>query len=61
MGNVSARGKSMMLKKIAVEIRNKIVKLENGNASEDKIAKYRELQDKIYKLMEVENDKKNKR
>ena len=61
MGNVSARGKSMMLKKIAVEIRNKIVKLENINASEDKIAKYRELQDKIYKLMEVENDKKNKR
>lgn len=61
MGNVSARGKSMMLKKIAVEIRNKIVKLENSNASEDKIAKYRELQDKIYKLMEVENDKKNKR
>lgn len=61
MGNVSARGKSMMLKKIAVEIRNKIVKLENSNASEDKIAKYRELQDKIYKLMEMENDKKNKR
>ena len=61
MGNVSARGKSMMLKKMAVEIRNKIVKLENSNASEDKIAKYRELQDKIYKLMEVENDKKNKR
>ena len=61
MGNVSARGKSMMLKKIAVEIRNKIVKLEDSNASEDKIAKYRELQDKIYKLMEVENDKKNKR
>ena len=51
----------MMLKKIAVEIRNKIVKLENSNASQDKIAKYRELQDKIYKLMEVENDKKNKR
>ena len=51
----------MMLKKIAVEIRNKIVKLENINASEDKIAKYRELQDKIYKLMEMENDKKNKR
>ena len=61
MGNVSARVKSMMLKKIAVEIRNKIVKLENSNASEDKIAKYRELQDKIYKLMEMENDKKNKR
>lgn len=61
MGNVSARGKSMMLKKMAVEIRNKIVKLENSNASEDKIAKYRELQDKIYKLMEMENDKKNKR
>lgn len=61
MGNVSAGGKSMMLKKIAVEIRNKIVKLENSNASEDKIAKYRELQDKIYKLMEMENDKKNKR
>ena len=61
MGNVSARGKSMMLKKIAVEIRNKIVKLENSNASEDKIAKYRELQDRIYKLMEMENDKKNKR
>ena len=61
MGNVSARGKSMMLKKIAVEIRNKIVKLENSNASEDKIAKYRELKDKIYKLREVENDKKNKR
>ena len=61
MGNVSARGKSMMLKKIAVEIRNKIVKLENSNASEDKIAKYRELQDKIYKLMEMGNDKKNKR
>ena len=61
MGNVSARGKSMMLKKIAVEIRNKIVKLENSNASENKIAKYRELQDKIYKLMEMENDKKNKR
>lgn len=51
----------MMLKKIAVEIRNKIAKLENSNASEDKIAKYRELQDKIYKLMEMENDKKNKR
>ena len=61
MGNVSARGKSMMLKKMAVEIRNKIVKLENSNASENKIAKYRELQDKIYKLMEMENDKKNKR
>ena len=61
MGNVSARGKSMMLKKIAVEVRNKIVKLENSNASEDKIAKYRELQDRIYKLMEMENDKKNKR
>lgn len=61
MDNVSARGKSMMLKKMAVEIRNKIVKLENSNASEDKIAKYRELQDKIYKLMEMENDKKNKR
>ena len=61
MGNVSARGKGMMLKKMAVEIRNKIVKLENSNASEDKIAKYRELQYKIYKLMEMENDKKNKR
>ena len=61
MGNVSARGKSMMLKKIAFEIRNKIVKLENSNASEGKSAKYRELQDKIYKLMEMENDKKNKR
>lgn len=61
MGDVSARGKSIMLKKMAVEIRNKIVKLENSNASEDKIAKYRELQDRIYKLMEMENDKKNKR